>query len=502
LVKTDSLGEILWTRTYGGTDYDYSWSVKQSSDGGYIIIGTTESFGAGSADVYLIKTNSSGDTLWTGTYGGTGYDEGWSVQETSDGGYIITGFFDAVGEDVILIKTDSLGDTLWTRTCVNCSGISVQQTSDGGYIITGGTGFGAGSSDFYLSKTDSNGLMERDGGVVTLDAPGDTIFSDSSYAVQATVRNFGMAFLTLNVIATIDGYTDTVQVTGLLPGTSIQVTFKNWQVPPTDSFAIYGMTVCTEVTFDTDPTNDCDTKTIYVKGIGPGLISAVASDNVNPVPEIDNDDYVLITFDEATNKPTIDASNINAVLILSGGHSWLDGSGFIGNVYWNGPGDQLIIYLSTVGGLPSVAVADAINPDSVTITDVWGNPAVMPAVISGSFDPQPGVEETARIGLPKFFSLSQNHPNPFYLSTTIHYTLPVDSRSALGGTVDRKVSLKIYELTGRLVRILVDGSQESMVYRVQWEGSDDLGQKVPSGIYFYRLQAGDFITTKKMIFMR
>ncbi|MFQ5868905.1 MAG: hypothetical protein ACE5JC_03275, partial [Candidatus Zixiibacteriota bacterium] len=112
-------GDTLWTRAYGGSGYDRGYSVQQTSDGGYIIAGYTESFGAGDYDVYLLKTDSSGDTLWTRTYGGSDWDRGYCIQQTSDGGYIITGeswSFGAGYSDVYLLKTDSSGDTLWTRT--------------------------------------------------------------------------------------------------------------------------------------------------------------------------------------------------------------------------------------------------------------------------------------------------------------------------------------------------------------------------------------------------
>jgi hypothetical protein len=186
LIKTDASGDTLWTRTYGGTSLDGCSSVQQTSDSGYIIAGLTMSFGAGSFDVYLIKTTASGDTVWTRTYGGMSWDGGYWVQQTSDGGYIIAGWTEAGGTDVYLIKTDASGDTLWTRAYGGASeddGNSVWQTSDGGYIIAGETwSFGAGTPDHanvYLIKTDTAGdtLWTR-----TYGGPND----DYSYSVHQT----------------------------------------------------------------------------------------------------------------------------------------------------------------------------------------------------------------------------------------------------------------------------------------------------------------------------
>jgi len=164
LIKTNAAGDTLWTRTYGGTNFEYGYSVQQTSDGGYIIVGNTESFGAGYGDIYLIKTNASGDTLWTKTYGGINDDYGNSVQQTSDGGYIIAGgscTFGQWGCDVYLVKTNASGNRIWTRTYSGTNwevGNSVRQALDGGYIIAGCTNsFGAGDDDFYIIKTDSLG---------------------------------------------------------------------------------------------------------------------------------------------------------------------------------------------------------------------------------------------------------------------------------------------------------------------------------------------------------
>ncbi|TET45637.1 T9SS type A sorting domain-containing protein [candidate division TA06 bacterium] len=117
----------------------------------------------------------------------------------------------------------------------------------------------AGEAFVFFTRTAS---IEKDGGVLSLDAPPDTVFVDSSYGVMATVLNLGNVVLTFNVVATIDGHGDTVQVSGLAPDSSIQVTFENWQVPSTDSVS-YTMTVCTRVLDDVDSTNDCGEKSIF-----------------------------------------------------------------------------------------------------------------------------------------------------------------------------------------------------------------------------------------------
>ena len=164
VVKTDGEGNEIWSRTYGGSRKDEGHSVRQTADGGYIIAGHTDSFGKGNEDVCLIKTDGEGNEIWSRTYGGSRKDEGHSVRQTTDGGYIIAGHTDSFGkgnDDVYLIKTDANGTSLWSRTFGGKGrdwGKSVFQTSEGGYIVAGTTWpFEEKYSDVYMMKTDAHG---------------------------------------------------------------------------------------------------------------------------------------------------------------------------------------------------------------------------------------------------------------------------------------------------------------------------------------------------------
>lgn len=151
LMKTDSLGDTIWTRTYGGVGKDEGRCVRQSPDGGYIVVGSVDGYEYYPGNLWLLKTDEYGDTIWTKRYGSLWPDEGRWIEQTTDGGYIISGTWTPEGSDYEcwLLKTDENGDTLWTKTYFFTShGYCVQQTTDGGYII---------ASPIGLIKTDSLG---------------------------------------------------------------------------------------------------------------------------------------------------------------------------------------------------------------------------------------------------------------------------------------------------------------------------------------------------------
>ncbi|MBK7389201.1 MAG: T9SS type A sorting domain-containing protein [Bacteroidetes bacterium] len=185
LVRVDFNGDLIWSKSYGGTGYDFGNSVRQTTDGGFIIVGRTTSFGSGNNDVYAVKTDVNGDTLWSKTYGGIGDDEGYSVYQTTDGGYIIAGRTNSFGTyDVFLIRTDISGNSLWTKTyggSLGDKGSLVQQTSDGGYVIVGETSsFGTGANDVYLIKVDSIGN-------INWSRTYGEAFDERGYSVQQTL---------------------------------------------------------------------------------------------------------------------------------------------------------------------------------------------------------------------------------------------------------------------------------------------------------------------------
>lgn len=163
ILKINETGDSLWMKKLEGISLsnstpDEGYSVWGTSDGGFVLTGCQYSYGR-SEDICLIKFDSSGNIEWRKKFGASGDDRGYAVRETSDGGFIVVGkkqvFFNK-GYDVWVIKTNSNGDTLWTKTIGGSGedvGSCIQETQDGNYIITGWTNsFGAGGYDLYLIK--------------------------------------------------------------------------------------------------------------------------------------------------------------------------------------------------------------------------------------------------------------------------------------------------------------------------------------------------------------
>ncbi|MCB2219852.1 MAG: T9SS type A sorting domain-containing protein [Bacteroidetes bacterium] len=368
LIKTNSNGESLWSKTFGGANNDFGNAVIQTADNGYVVIGSTESYGSGGSDFWMIKTNSAGDSLWSKTYGGNYHDIAFSGIQTSDDGFALTGYTQPAGfsnADVWLIKTDHLGDVEWSQTYggnLNELANSVQQTYDEGYIITGYTNsFGAGAQDVYLIKTDMYG---------------DMIWTKTYGGTSNDVGNC--------VIETAES-----------------------------DFIVCGFN------FSLSPDGDPDLWLIKTDISGDTLWTRTYGGSGS---EVGN--FVEETFDGG--------------LIVSG---WTSS-------YGAGQEDIWLLHLDQDGTV-----------------GLQGHPSLNP---SG-------------------YMLNQNYPNPFSGATTIEYYIPAS----------KNVSLKIHDLSGRLIAILVDEFQQFGKHSLRFE--DNLLKK---GIYYYRLQSGTFDCSRKLIISR
>ncbi|MDD2889898.1 MAG: T9SS type A sorting domain-containing protein [bacterium] len=455
---------MTFQKTFGGSNFDEGMSVQQTTDGGYIITGYTESFGAGSYDVYLVKTDSSGDTLWTKTFGGSGDDKGNSVQQTKDGGYIIAGSTSSFGEgdsDVYLIKTNSSGDTLWTKTFggnnKDC-GYSVQQTMDGGYIITGYTySYGAGYADVYLVKTDSSGdtLWTR-----TFGSSG----YDYGYSVRQTqdsgyiITGNGVALIKTNSLGDTL-WTRVIVVDFGNCGNSVQQTIDG-------GYIIAGTVECMNGWYTavclikTDSSGD----TLWTRRFGTYIYHYK---NGYSVQQTKDGGYIIAGETQFENQDIM--SPLNEYIIKTDS---------LGDTLWTNTFDKNSsghsVQQTKDGGY---VIAGWAYLDSVSARDVY----LVKTDSSGSV----GIEEKSNIKNPS--TTLRASQNPFVKSTVISYQIPITG----------KVSLVIYDISGSCVKTLVDEDKEAGSYGITLNAKE-----LKTGIYFVRLMAGNHKETKKLILMK
>ena len=425
LAKTNQQGDTLWTRTYGGALQDFASEVQQTADGGYIIIGGTKSFNNGIDDLYLIKTDDNGDTLWTKVFGGLWGDVGRSIKQDKDGNYIATGYtmsFDPGNADVWVLKFNETGDTLWTRRIGGSQeeyGASIIQSKNEGYIITGYTQSFGLNHDVYL---------------IRLDSSGDTVWT-KHYGGQGS--DFGEDVLELD-----DG-----------------------------GFIIAGYTTSYGI-------GDYDCYLVRVNLNGDTLWSKHYGG------ESDDKAYAIELFEDG---------------FVLGGYTYNEGSterdAFIIKTNFNGD----TIWTKTIGGLYNDFGFDInkTNDNGLILTGEFdkygdGNHDVWLVRIDNIVT---GLENEF---FPTHYILSQNYPNPFNPSTKIKFTIP---QSPLPGGDGRGglqlVKLVVYDVLGNEVATLVNEEKPAGEYEVEFNAKG-----LPSGIYFYRLIAGSYIKTRKMILLK
>ena len=247
VLKLTSTGTVTWQRRYGGNQLEWAYGVQQTTDGGYVVVGRTATYGAGNGDYWVLKLDASGNITWQKAYGGTGVDLALSIHQTSDNGYILNGrteSFGAGGVDFWIVRTDSAGTIVWQKTFGGTGtdwGFKARQVADGSYIAVGQTtSFGAGAEDYWVIKLDASGnsQWQRTFGGAALDyAYSVAQAADGSFLVGGVCGSFGSGgydtlFLKLDASGNVGSSTcsmmGTTNVTPITPSATTTTTNSNY----------------------------------------------------------------------------------------------------------------------------------------------------------------------------------------------------------------------------------------------------------------------------------
>jgi hypothetical protein len=490
LLKTDGGGNLIWERSYGGSSHEDARSLDLTADGGCIVAGRSSSFGAGSNDFYLIKTDVEGNATWTRTYGGAQDDYCWSVEQTSDGGYILAGYSESFGGGngvAWVIKTDADGDTLWTRIYEGERGAEarcVQQTTDGGYIVGGHTDPWGGTADIYLIKIDPSGRTEwtrTHGG--RNDDYGHCVreTSNGGYVVTGYSWSFGAGWYDMCLLRT--------DAKGRLMW---------WQTYGGEADD-HGQFLC-----ETSDGNFILAGSTRSFGAGAGdvyLLKVAGEEQAGLTLEIVPDDPPVTvpqggsfgftaTLTNETSQPKV--TEVWTMAIDSEGRTYgpLKASEGLGVAPYQGRSahfNQAVSNLAPLGFYNYVAYCGD-YPSTVLDSSFFQVEVIAGATGGGSWLLTGSFDKNAELAtLPSGFALLTNYPNPFNASTQIRYELPKGAH----------VTLEVFNVLGKKVVTLVDGVEASGHKSVTWEACD-----VSSGLYFYKLTAGDISETKRMILIR
>ena len=567
--------DTIWTKTFGGPLADVGNSVKQTNDGGFIVAGTTSSFGAGGQDIWLIKTDENGDTLWTKTFGGAGNDRASNVVQTSDNGYAVFGTTNSYGnggDDFLLWKTDPLGNTEWYKTYGSSSTETLydgHQTIEGGYIVVGDS---IGQNAFALViKTDTYGnrlWTKKLGNAYTLsNYYGRSILQtiDDGFVVGCTWRywyhgsyrydwaiykltengdsvyfrnwsNVGADFFK-KVRNTKDGNLilagDTayefiwlvkMNLAGyyiwsrIISFSQANVSLSSIQSTEDNGFILSALG-------HTNQTKDIILLKTDSNGIiqwEKRIINNGIEDANSVYPTIDTC-YIVTGRTNSSGAGDFDIWLLKfkynpppeiTVITPNGGEHWMMWDTV--QVEWTATGiGSVKIELSLSEGIEWMTIAEAV-PNTGTfdwfvqtpftswyclmkISDASDSTIFDISDTTFTIDMFPAVENSSGL-FPDEFALMQNYPNPFNPSTVISYQLPVSGL----------VTLKVFDILGNEIATPVNEEKQPGTYEVEFSIYSDEGRNLTSGIYFYQLKVRGpeinsgqgFIETKKMVLMK
>ena len=444
-LKTDMNGNLLWMHRLGGNSTDQGNYVIEIDEGGYIICGSTSSYGSGSKDVYLIKTDQQGDTIWTKTFGGNNWDVGNCVQQTSDGGYIVAGHANGSQRgQVYLIKTDPFGNEVWSRTFGSLfydeEGFSVRQTSDGGYIIAGHTGWDPSEyiSDVYIIKVNSMGFEEWN---KVIGGEGD----DYARCIQETYDGGFIIAGTKNISRTSNGDMWLIRL-----------------APPPPS----------RVTIDLTPINP----PIRIPANGGFFRYGISVINNTPAP-LTLDGWTLVMLPNG-GEYVFDVI-LNARMPGSASFS-------CGKIQWvprfAPPGNYQ--FAARLGDYPDIVWSQDLFPFEKSAFDFNGSDIAEWMTIDENqgnqlFNPE---NESSSGG-----AVTGIAPNPFNRNSLISFTLEQ------GGYIE----LSVFDVKGREAANLASGEYPAGNYEFSFNG-----EGLPTGLYFIRLTAGKSAMTKKCLLLK
>jgi hypothetical protein len=500
IIKTDEFGYEEWNKTFVGTDHDYGRTIRNTSDGNYIITGEIDS------DVCLIKIDTNGNEVWSKRFNGYRWDLGHSVLQTSDEGYIISCTKDLNGADqyVWLIKTDSLGNIEWNREYESgkyYSGASICQTSDGGFII--GCHHYQGMSATLIIKTDSGGTEEwsryfnyadssnfqlllsviqtNDLGYIFTGYAYDKVIltkTDQSGNVEyedlaIEINDDSKVIIQNNIIRYLQNYGITINNASPVISNNLIVQNKggikfvnsspqyivNNTIADNDSIGLY---------FDGNSDGQFVNNIVYGNKIKEVYIKNDLSDPAFYYNNIKGGQAGFGLNTGVVFSGTY-ANNINTNPLFSSGSYYLSSSSPCINAGYPGLTEPLLGTLY------------------IPQTDIIGNQRLFGNEIDmGCHEAnESGIEDENLVSQPMLF---QNYPNPFNPETIIRYSISGECN----------VKLKVYNLAGKEVALLVENRQSKGSYEVKFTG-----ESLASGVYFYRLSADDrIIDCKKMVLLR
>jgi hypothetical protein len=421
LVRLNEDGDTLWTKTYGGLLNDRAFSIRPTSDNHYIIAGFTSSQGTGGADVWLLKVDENGDTAWTSWFGNLTWDAAYCAQETADSGFIVTGMSTifGLGDQLFLVKTDAHGDSVWAKTYGGTNqdyGRWVEQTADGGYIVAGYTySYGPGGSTAWLLKTNAAGdtlWTQLYGGNLDDHAFSVLPLADGTYILVGSTQSYGAGL-------------DDVYVVRV--GASGDTLWMNW----------YGG-----------------------ESADHGQSAVIAHDST----------------------------------IVIAGYTWSYGLGYTDVYLLKIDLDGDTLWTKTIGG-SSYDYAYSIDNTPDTGYIIVGRTRSFGAGQSDAYIIKTGAD----LGVTEHEELGSHSnlrivPNPF--SKLINISFEVDSRQYAVG------SIEIYDICGRLVKSFNPLPYAPSYVQITWDGCDESEKALPSGVYFLRVTAGEHAETKKLLLIR